>query len=176
MNRIKPFLSLLLLALLAPAVAQGDAAAQDAPATVVDIATGNEDFSTLVTALTEAGLVDTLMGEGPFTVFAPTNAAFEEARASLGITVEELLARDDLADILTYHVVPGRLLAADVVAAVESAGGTATVTTVQGADVSVTLMDGNVLLNDAATVITTDLEAGNGVVHVIDTVLLPPTE
>ena len=105
----------------------------DMPATVVDIATSNEDFSTLVTALDTAGLVETLQGEGPFTVFAPTNEAFEALLSELEVTAEELLAREDLADILTYHVVPQELLAADVVAAVEEAGGTAEVETVNGA-------------------------------------------
>ena len=143
------------------------------PATVVDIATGDENFSTLVAALDAAGLVETLQGEGPFTVFAPTNEAFDALLSELGVSAEELLAREDLADILTYHVVPDELLAEDVLAAVEAAGGTAEVETVNGATISVTVDGESVLINDAATVTTTDLEAGNGVVHVIDAVLLP---
>lgn len=145
----------------------------DMPATVVDIATGNEDFSTLVSALDTAGLVETLQGEGPFTVFAPTNDAFNALLEELGVTAEELLAREDLADILTYHVVPQQLLAADVLAAVEEAGGTAEVETVNGATISVSVDGESVVINDSATVTMTDLQAGNGVVHVIDAVLVP---
>jgi uncharacterized surface protein with fasciclin (FAS1) repeats len=148
----------------------------DMPETVVDIAVGNEDFSTLVAAVTEAELVETLSSEGPFTVFAPTNAAFEAALEALGLTAEELLASDDLAGILTYHVVAGELLAADVLAAVEEGMGSAEVETVNGATIEVTVEDGMVMLNGTATVTATDLQAGNGVVHVIDAVILPPSE
>jgi uncharacterized surface protein with fasciclin (FAS1) repeats len=84
------------------------------------------------------------------------------------------LANPDLANILTYHVVPSQLLAADVLAAVEAGGGTASVETVNGAPIEVTVMDGNVMLNGVATVTATDLQAGNGVVHVIDAVIMPP--
>lgn len=166
-----------LIALLALAVFPVLASAQDTmPATVVDLAASNPDFSTLVTAVQTADLVDTLSSEGPFTVFAPTNEAFAAALDELGITVEELLARDDLADILTYHVIAGNLLAADVLAAVEAGGGTFEVETVNGASITVTVVDGMVMLNGVATVTATDLMAGNGVVHVIDAVLLPPTQ
>lgn len=147
--------------------------ASDLPATVVDIATGDENFSTLVAALDTAGLVETLQGEGPFTVFAPTNAAFEALLSDLGVTADELLARDDLSDILTYHVVPQELLAADVLAAVDSAGGTAEVETVNGEPISVSVDGDSVVINGSATVTMTDLQAGNGVVHVIDAVLIP---
>jgi uncharacterized surface protein with fasciclin (FAS1) repeats len=142
--------------------------------TVVDIAAGDENFSTLVTAVGEAGLVETLEGTGPFTVFAPTNAAFEQALIDLGITVDELLASPDLGAILTYHVVAGKLMAADVVAAINAGGGTAVVDTVNGESITVELIGGDVVINGTATVIQTDLEADNGVVHVIDAVLLPP--
>ena len=145
-------------------------------ATVVDIAVENEGFSTLVAAVTEAELVETLSSEGPFTVFAPTDDAFAAALEALGLTAEELLASDDLAGILTYHVVAGKLMAADVLAAVESGMGSATVETVNGATIEVTVEDGMVMLNGTATVTMTDLEAGNGVVHVIDAVILPPSE
>ncbi len=148
--------------------------AQDMPATVVDIAVGSPDHTTLVAAVQAAGLAETLSGEGPFTVFAPTNAAFEAALEALGITAEELLASPDLAGILTYHVVAGKLMAADVLAAVEAGGGTAEVETVNGAKIAVTVVDGKVMLNGAASVAVADLEAGNGVVHVIDAVILPP--
>jgi len=166
-------------ALLAVATLGGTVLADghaDMPATVVDIAVENENFSTLVAAVTEAGLVETLSGEGPFTVFAPTDEAFAAALEALGLTAEELLASDDLAGILTYHVVAGKLMAADVLAAVESGNGTAVVETVNGATVEVTVEDGMVMLNGVATVAATDLEAGNGVVHVIDAVILPPSQ
>lgn len=155
------------------------ATAQDGmPATVVDIAVGNDDFSTLVAAVQAADLVDVLAGEGPFTVFAPTNDAFAAAFEALGITAEQLLAdTETLTSILTYHVVPGKFMAADVIAAVEGAeGGVFLAPTVNGAPIEVTIVDGNVVLNGVATVVITDLEAGNGVVHVIDAVILPPAE
>lgn len=146
------------------------------PATVVDIAVGSEAHTILVAAVTEAGLVETLQGEGPFTVFAPTDEAFAAALEALGLTAEELLASPDLASILTYHVVAGKLMAADVIAAVEAGGGEAMVDTVNGAPIKVTIVDGKVMINGTATVTAADLEAGNGVVHVIDAVILPPTE
>lgn len=151
----------------------GASGGSEIPATVVDIALGDENFSTLVEALETAGLVETLQGAGPFTVFAPTNDAFGALLEELGVTADELLAREDLADILTYHVVPQELLAADVLAAVEEAGGTAEVETVNGGTISVAVEGENVMINGSATVTTTDLQAGNGVVHVIDAVLLP---
>ena len=154
----------------APAIAQ-------TPATVVDVAAGSRDHSTLVTAVQAAGLVDTLKGTGPFTVFAPTNAAFGKLPAG---TVDTLLKPENkgtLTGILTYHVVPGRLMAADVVRAIQTGGGQATVTTVQGGKLTARLVDNAVVLTDAkggtSRVTATDLGAGNGVVHVIDTVVLP---
>lgn len=167
---------LLLLSLAGAGLAQEGAAsggASDMPATVVDIATSDENFSTLVAAVDAAGLVETLQGEGPFTVFAPTNDAFDALLEELGVTPEDLLAREDLGDILTYHVVPQQLLAADVLAAVEAGGGTADVETVNGGALSVTIEGETVMINGSAAVMTTDLQAGNGVVHVIDAVLLP---
>ena len=152
------------------------AAQSDTPATVVDLASSNPEFSTLVSAVSTAGLAETLSAEGPFTVFAPTDDAFADALAALGITAEELLAREDLADILTYHVVPAEVMAEDVLAAVENGGGEFTVQTVNGADIAVTVVDGVVTLNGVASVTAADLLAGNGVVHVIDAVLLSPTE
>lgn len=134
------------------------------PNTIVDIAAGNPDFSTLVAAVKAAGLVETLSGEGPFTVFAPTNEAF--AKLPEG-KVDSLLADiPTLKKILTYHVVAGKVMAADVV-------GLDSATTVQGDDVMIAVVDGKVKLNDAAMVTATDLEASNGVIHVIDTVLIP---
>ena len=136
----------------------------DAP-NIVEIAAGNEDFSTLVAALKAADLVNTLAGEGPFTVFAPTNAAFDALPDG---TVESLLEPENktqLSAVLTYHVVPGAVYAGDVVEL-------SSATTVQGGDVSITTEDGRVMI-DGAEVIKTDIEADNGVIHVIDAVLLP---
>ena len=137
---------------------------REAPtSTIVDIAVGNADFSTLVAALQAAELVDTLSGEGPFTVFAPTNDAF--AKLPEG-TVESLLAdKEKLTAVLTYHVVSGKVMAADVVNLTEAA-------TVGGANIAIDASNG-VKINDA-TVVTADIAASNGVIHVIDTVLLPP--
>lgn len=134
------------------------------PKTIVDVAAGNPDFSTLVAAVKAAGLVETLSGEGPLTVFAPTNEAF--AKLPEG-KVDSLLADiPTLKKILTYHVVAGKVMAADVV-------GLDSATTVQGDDVKIAVVDGKVKLNDSAMVTATDLEASNGVIHVIDTVLIP---
>ena len=165
-----------LLVTLVAALGLLAASAQDMPGTVVDIAVGSDAHTTLVAAVTEAGLVETLSGEGPFTVFAPTDEAFTAALEALGITAEALLASEDLSGILTYHVVPGKLMAADVLAAVESGGGMVEVETVNGAPITVEVVDGMVMLNGTATVAAADLEAGNGVVHVIDAVILPPAE
>ena len=134
--------------------------------TIVDIAVGDGRFGTLVAALQAAGLVETLQGGGPFTVFAPTDDAF--AKLPEG-TVDVLLADiPALTDILRYHVVAGNVMAADVVA-LDSAG------TVQGAEVSITVDGNTVMLNDSQVVIT-DIEASNGVIHVIDSVLIPATQ
>lgn len=132
---------------------------------IVDIAASNPDFSTLVAAVKAAGLVDALKGDGPLTVFAPTNAAFEKLPAG---TVEELLKpenKDKLVSILTYHVVPGQVKSTDVVK-VDSA------TSLQGQDIAVSTKYGKVKV-DNANVIKTDIMASNGVIHVIDTVILP---
>jgi uncharacterized surface protein with fasciclin (FAS1) repeats len=134
---------------------------------IVEIAAGNEDFSTLVAAVKAAGLVETLSGDGPFTVFAPTNAAF--AKLPKG-TVEDLLKpenKDQLIAVLTYHVVPGAVMAGDVVKLTEAK-------TVQGSKVNITVgKDQGVKVNNA-NVVATDIKASNGVIHVIDTVILPP--
>lgn len=145
--------------------------------TVVDIAVGSKDHSTLVAAVKAAGLVETLQSAGPFTVFAPTNAAFAKLPAG---TVETLLKAENkatLAKILTYHVVAGNLDAAAVVAAIKAGNGKAVVKTVSGGSLTASLKDGKVILTDEkggiATVVAADIKAGNGVVHVIDTVVLP---
>ena len=145
--------------------------------TIVEVAQGNEDFSTLVSAVTAAGLGDTLSGEGPFTVFAPTNAAFAKIPEA---TLTELTTNDTetLGNILTYHVVEGNVDAATLTKAIEDAGeGGYTVTTVGGGTLTASVVDGKVVLTDAAggtsTVTATDVAASNGVIHVIDTVLMP---
>jgi uncharacterized surface protein with fasciclin (FAS1) repeats len=137
--------------------------------TIVDIAAGNTDFSTLVTAVKAAGLADTLSGAGPFTVFAPTNEAFAKVPAD---TLQSLLKpenKQQLADILTYHVVAAKVMAVDVKPG--------TVKTVNGADFTVTAEGGSVMITDGqgkqAKVVKTDIVASNGVIHVIDAVLLP---
>lgn len=131
--------------------------------TIVDIAVGNDQFSTLVTALTEAGLVETLQGEGPFTVFAPTNDAFDALPEG---TLESLLAdKEQLSAVLTYHVLPGKVMSGDI------AGKTLMPETVQGSTVSIDATDGVTI--DGATVIKADINASNGVIHVIDQVITP---
>lgn len=137
-------------------------------ADIVDTAVASGEFPTLVAALEAADLVDALKGEGPFTVFAPTEDAFAAALDALGLTAEELLASPDLEAILLYHVVPGKNMAETVV----TLDG-AEVETLNGAAVTVTIDGESVMVNDA-TVVQTDIEASNGVIHVIDTVLLPP--
>ena len=131
---------------------------------VIGVAMGNDDFSILVSALQKAELVETLQGEGPFTVFAPTNAAFEKLLKDLDITAEELLAQPDLAKVLTYHVVPGKVMAADLTDGL-------TAGTVNGQEVMFDL-SGDPMVNDA-NITATDIAATNGVVHVIDTILVP---
>jgi uncharacterized surface protein with fasciclin (FAS1) repeats len=145
--------------------------------TIVDVAVGSSDHTTLVAAVKAADLVTTLQSAGPFTVFAPTNAAF--AKLPQG-TVETLLKAENkatLAKILTYHVVAGNFNAAAVVKAIKAAKGSLSLTTVSGGILIASLKDGKVILTDenggVATVIVTDLAASNGVIHVIDTVVLP---
>jgi len=140
------------------------------PATVVDVAASNADFSTLVTAVESAGLADTLSGEGPFTVFAPTNEAFGALPAG---TVDDLLKPENnaqLTTVLTYHVVPGAVLSSSLTDGM-------VVTTVEGQPLAVGVGPGGVTLTDASgntvSVAKADVQAGNGVVHVINGVLLP---
>jgi uncharacterized surface protein with fasciclin (FAS1) repeats len=130
---------------------------------IVDTAEAAGDFNTLVTAVKAAGLVETLKGEGPFTVFAPTDAAFAKVPTD---TLNALLAdKAALANVLTYHVVAGKVMAADVVKLTSAV-------TVQGQAVSIEVKDGKVYI-DGTQVVTTDIEASNGVIHVIDAVILP---
>lgn len=144
---------------------------------IVDIAAGSEVHSTLVAAVKAAGLVETLKSSGPFTVFAPVNEAFAKLPAG---TVEYLLKAENkatLVKILTYHVVAGNLDAAAVVAAIKAGNGTAVLTTVSGNKLTASLDNGKVKLTDekggVSFVILADLKATNGVIHVIDTVVLP---
>jgi uncharacterized surface protein with fasciclin (FAS1) repeats len=145
--------------------------------TIVDAAVGSKDHTTLVAALKAAGLVETLQGAGPFTVFAPTNAAFEKLPAG---TVDFLLKPENkamLSAVLTYHVVAGNLLASDVLKAIESGGGKVVLKTVLGAPITASIEDGKVVITDGkgnkSTVVATDVKGSNGVIHVIDAVLLP---
>lgn len=144
---------------------------------IVAVAAGNDNFTTLVAAVKAAGLVETLSSAGPFTVFAPTNDAFAKLPAG---TVESLLtpeSKDALTGILTYHVVSGKFEAAAVIEAINANDGKFTVETVQGGSIDLSLKDGNVMLTDAkggmATVVIADVPASNGVIHALDTVLMP---
>ena len=154
-----------LITTAATAVLTGAAMAQDATSDIVDTAVAAGDFTTLVAAVQAAGLVDTLKGEGPFTVFAPTDAAFAALPEG---TVDTLLKpenKDQLVSVLTYHVVPGAVMSSDLTEGMTAA-------TVQGANVTFTL-DGGAKVNDA-NITTADIATSNGVIHVIDTVIMPP--
>lgn len=144
---------------------------------IVDIAVGSKDHTTLVAAVKAAGLVETLKSAGPFTVFAPTNAAFDKLPAGTVATLVKPENKATLTAILTYHVVAGKFSATDVVAAIKAGNGTATLTTVQGGKLKASLKGSSVILTDekggTSTVIVADLNATNGVIHVIETVVLP---
>jgi uncharacterized surface protein with fasciclin (FAS1) repeats len=149
----------------------------NAQKTIVDVAVGSSDHTTLVAAVKAADLVAVLQGAGPFTVFAPTNAAFAKLPAG---TVETLLKAENkatLAKILTYHVVSGNLNAATIVNAIKGAKNSFKVKTVSGGTLTASLKDGKVILTDekggVSTVVQADLGASNGVIHVIDSVVLP---
>jgi uncharacterized surface protein with fasciclin (FAS1) repeats len=132
---------------------------------IVETATGAGSFTTLLTAAKAAGLVETLQGDGPFTVFAPTDEAFAALPAG---TLEGLLAdKEALKKVLLYHVVPAAVTA-DMVVGLTSAD------SVEGSPIAIAVKDGTVFLNDSARVVTTDVLASNGVIHVIDAVILPP--
>lgn len=165
LNRTSKFLITAMMAVFAfSAIAGGSyKKKQD----IVDTAVAAGSFNTLVAAVKAAGLVDTLKGDGPFTVFAPTDEAFAKLPAG---TIENLLKPeniDQLAAILTYHVVSGKVNAKDVVKLTSA-------TTVQGGDVAIMIKDGGVVLNGNSNVVKTDIGTSNGVIHVIDTVILPP--
>ena len=152
-------------------------AAMYANKTIVDNAVNSKDHTTLVAAVKAADLVGTLSGPGPFTVFAPTNAAFAKLPAG---TVDTLVMPENkatLTKILTYHVVAGTMTSKQVAAAIKAGGGTATLTTVQGAPLTAKMMRGKLVLTDAkgsmSSVTIKDVMQSNGVIHVVDTVLMP---
>ena len=145
--------------------------------TIVEVAAGNENFTTLVAAVKAADLVGILNSDGPFTVFAPVNTAFEKLPEG---TVPGLLkpeAKGTLTAVLTYHVVAGKVMAKDVVKAIKDNGGKFNIKTVQGGTLTASLKGGNVILTDAngntSTIIITDVAASNGVIHAIDSVVMP---
>ena len=148
-----------------------------AQGTIVDVAVNNKDFSTLVTALKAADLVGALQGDGPFTVFAPTNDAFAKLDSN---TLSSLLEKENqkaLANILTYHVVSGKLAASDVVAALEKGNGSVDLTALNGQVINVMQKDGKIWLKDSngnySEIVATDVMGSNGVIHVINTVVMP---
>ena len=153
------------------------AVVEEAKPNIVEVAAGNDAFTTLVAAVTAAELVETLSSEGPFTVFAPTNDAFVKLPEG---TVENLLLPENkatLTGILTYHVVSGKFEAAAVIEAINANDGKFTVTTVQGGSIDLSLKNGNVMLTDAkggmSTIVIADVAASNGVIHALDSVVMP---
>ncbi len=171
------FRLLALTAAAATAVVPATASAGGPKGNLVAAAMKSQDHETLVAAVKAAGLVDTLASSGPFTVFAPTDAAFAKLPAG---TVDLLLKpanRDQLRSVLTYHVVPGQVSSAQLVEAIRQSGGQAMLKTVQGGTLTASLSGGSVILTDAkggmAMVTTTDLVQSNGVIHVTDAVSLP---
>jgi uncharacterized surface protein with fasciclin (FAS1) repeats len=145
--------------------------------TIVDVAVGNENFSTLVAALKAADLVSALQAEGPFTVFAPTNAAFAKIDSNTLNSLLEPKNQKTLANILTYHVVAGKLTATDVVAALKKGNGVVELKTLNGQVLTVMQKDGKIWLKDQngnySEIVITDVMGSNGVIHVIDTVVMP---
>ena len=148
-----------------------------AQGTIVDVAVGNEDFSTLVTALKAADLVGALQGDGPFTVFAPTNDAFAKLDSNTLSSLLEAKNQKALANILTYHVISGKLTAIDVVSALESGNGSVDLTALNGQVINVMQKDGKIWLKDLngnySEIVATDVMGSNGVIHVINTVVMP---
>ena len=162
----KSFIATAAALALTVSVAVPARAAEPKSMDIVETAVAAGSFNTLATALKTAGLVDTLKGKGPFTVFAPTDDAFKKLPAG---TLEKLLAdKAQLTKVLTYHVVAGKVMAADVVKLSEAK-------TVEGSAVKITVGKGGVKVNDA-NVVKTDIGASNGVIHVIDSVILPPAK
>ncbi|MEP2239213.1 MAG: fasciclin domain-containing protein [Maribacter sp.] len=145
--------------------------------TIVGVAAGNDNFTTLVAAVKAADLVETLSSEGPFTVFAPVNTAFEALPAGTVDTLLKPESKDALTGILTYHVVAGKFMAADVIKAINDNDGMFSVKTVQGGTITLSLSGDKVMLKDEkgnmATVVMADVAASNGVIHAIDAVVMP---
>ncbi len=144
---------------------------------IVENAVNSRDHTTLVAAVKAAGLVDTLMSAGPFTVFAPTNAAFDKLPAGTVATLLKSENKGMLSSVLTYHVVAGTMTSTDIAAAIRAGGGTATLNTVQGGTLTGRMMGNKLVLTDAkggrSTVTIANVMQSNGVIHVVDTVLLP---
>ncbi len=144
---------------------------------IVENAVNSKDHTTLVTAVKAAGLVDTLEGPGPFTVFAPTNEAFDKLPAGTVDTLTKPENKDQLTKILTYHVVPGKLTAKDLMKLIKKGDGKAELKTVQGETLTATAQDGKIVLTDqkggTSTVTIADVIQSNGVIHVVDSVLMP---
>ena len=172
----------LALSVAVPVIAVGanpkvGGAAMYASKTIVQNASAASNLTTLVAAVKAADLVETLSGPGPFTVFAPTNAAFAKLPDGTVTTLLKPENKAQLAGILTYHVVPGKITAKAALAAIKAGGGKATLTTVQGEALTARVTNGKIVLTDAkggkSTVTTADVMQSNGVVHVVDTVLMP---
>lgn len=159
------------------ATTTAEASMKNTPKDVVDIAIGSADHTTLVAAVKAAGLVETLKSEGPFTIFAPTNAAFASLPEGTVASLLEPANKSTLTSILTYHVISGQLDAAAVVDAIKKGNGMAEVKTIQGGILTAMLKDGAVWLKDEkgsmAQVTATDLKGSNGIIHVINGVVLP---
>lgn len=151
--------------------------AKAAAGNIVGAAASSADHKTLVAAVKAAGLVDTLANRGPFTLFAPTDAAFAKLPAGTVDTLLQPANRDQLAAVLTYHVVAGRVTASQLIAMINASGGSASLKTVQGGMLKATIAGGKVIITDAnggiATVTKADLVQSNGVIHVTDAVSLP---
>lgn len=180
-SNLKLATAALALTLGTGAIAAGEPIVGGAPMyptkTIAENAVNSKDHTTLIAAVSAAGLVDALKGPGPLTVFAPTNAAFAKLPAG---TVETLLKPENkatLTAVLTYHVVPGKVTAADLVKQIKAGGGKATLKTLQGGTLTASLMGDTVMLTDAkggmSHVTQADVMQSNGVIHVVDTVVLP---
>jgi uncharacterized surface protein with fasciclin (FAS1) repeats len=144
--------------------------AEDEPKDIVDTAVGAKKFTTLVAAVKAAGLVETLKGKGPFTVFAPLDSAFAKLPEGTVATLVKPENKKTLTGILTYHVVAGKVMAADAIKVAKGAG---KAKTVQGSEIKITLKNGSVYVN-GAKVVTADVKCSNGVIHIIDSVIMPP--
>ena len=166
-----------LVFILTMVVALTFSATATAQKTIVDVAVGNDDFSTLVAALKAADLVSALQADGPFTVFAPTNDAFGKIDEGTLNSLLEPKNKKALTNILTYHVIPSKLMATDVVAALKNGNGKVEVKALNGVTLTVISKDGKIWLKDQSgnysEIVATDVKASNGVIHVINSVMMP---